>query len=156
MDGQKLKDLLQCSYCNERLDEQSQVLPCQHTFCTKCLNIVVGEKGHLQCPECSTDYPELDIDNLPKNMLLLRILESLKNTKNAKKTVDSAEPLPENAVPKRDNIKPKDAVKRLSAKVNSELICYNIENKRQHGNVLVPKAEHFIIHILPYFCHLIP
>lgn len=123
MDGQKLKDLLQCSYCNDNLDEKSQVLPCQHTFCTKCLNIVVEEKGHLQCPECSTDYPELDINNLPKNMLLLRILEGLKNTKNATNTVNlnpnepSTAAMTENTIPKRDNIKPKDAVKRLSAKV---------------------------------------
>ena len=124
MDGQKLKDLLTCSYCNDRLDERSQVLPCQHTFCTKCLNIVVEEKGHLQCPECGTDYPELDIENLPKNMLLLRILEGLKNTKNATKSVDSNKLTTptENMIPKRDNIKPKDAVKRLSAKVKSQSI----------------------------------
>lgn len=125
MDGQKLKALLQCSFCNDRLDERSQVLPCQHTFCTKCLKIIIGEKGHLQCPECSTDYPDLDIDNLPKNMLLMRILEGLKNTKISTKTVDdSNDPLStENTIPKRDNIKPKDAVKKLSAKVKLQ-DCY--------------------------------
>uniref|UniRef100_A0A7M5UFC9 Uncharacterized protein n=1 Tax=Clytia hemisphaerica TaxID=252671 RepID=A0A7M5UFC9_9CNID len=119
MDGQKLKDLLQCAYCLERLDEKSKVLPCQHTFCTKCLNIIVENKGHLHCPECKSDFRNTNIDELPKNMLLLRILETLKNTNNklrgcSDKLTEGQDEIP--SVPKHENPKPKDAVKRISAK----------------------------------------
>lgn len=37
MDEHTLNDLLECSVCLERLDTTSKVLPCQHTFCRKCL-----------------------------------------------------------------------------------------------------------------------
>lgn len=130
MDGQDLTNLLQCSYCNEKMDEKSQVLPCQHTFCTKCLNIVVEQKGHLQCPECNVEYRELDVENLPKNIFLLRLLEQINNTKNTKRNVvDSSESLTnENPIPNRDNIKPKDAVKRLSDKVEIYILDFKHHN----------------------------
>lgn len=39
MDANTLNDLLECSVCLERLDTSSRVLPCQHTFCRKCLEV---------------------------------------------------------------------------------------------------------------------
>lgn len=39
MDERTLNDLLECSVCLERLDTTSKVLPCQHTFCRKCLEV---------------------------------------------------------------------------------------------------------------------
>lgn len=39
MDERTLNDLLECSVCLERLDTSSKVLPCQHTFCRKCLEV---------------------------------------------------------------------------------------------------------------------
>lgn len=39
MDEHTLNDLLECSVCLERLDTSSKVLPCQHTFCRKCLEV---------------------------------------------------------------------------------------------------------------------
>ncbi|CAH2055912.1 unnamed protein product, partial [Iphiclides podalirius] len=39
MDEGLLNDLLECSVCLERLDTSSRVLPCQHTFCLKCLKV---------------------------------------------------------------------------------------------------------------------
>lgn len=40
MDEGLLNDLLECSVCLERLDTSSRVLPCQHTFCLKCLKVI--------------------------------------------------------------------------------------------------------------------
>lgn len=42
MDERLLNDLLECSVCLERLDTSSKVLPCQHTFCRKCLEVSFG------------------------------------------------------------------------------------------------------------------
>lgn len=111
MDEKRLDFLLECSVCLERLDERSKVLPCQHTFCTKCLTIILETRGHVQCPECRADYPNLVISKLPKNVLLVRILDNLKNIEN--KDVNSSQ---ENSN-KRDDITPKDTAKRLSAKI---------------------------------------
>uniref|UniRef100_A0A8C9BWV8 RING-type E3 ubiquitin transferase n=1 Tax=Phocoena sinus TaxID=42100 RepID=A0A8C9BWV8_PHOSS len=47
-----LLDLLECSVCLERLDTTAKVLPCQHTFCRRCLESIVCSRHELRCPEC--------------------------------------------------------------------------------------------------------
>lgn len=65
--------------CLERLDTSSKVLPCQHTFCKKCLEEIVERHKELRCPECRVLVPS-KIDELPPNVLLMRILEGMKNS----------------------------------------------------------------------------
>ncbi|XP_039434512.1 E3 ubiquitin-protein ligase SH3RF1-like [Culex pipiens pallens] len=77
MDERLLNDLLECSVCLERLDTSSKVLPCQHTFCRKCLEEIVASHQELRCPECRV-LVEIKIDELPPNVLLMRILEGMK------------------------------------------------------------------------------
>uniref|UniRef100_A0A1B0BAZ8 RING-type E3 ubiquitin transferase n=1 Tax=Glossina palpalis gambiensis TaxID=67801 RepID=A0A1B0BAZ8_9MUSC len=79
MDENTLNDLLECSVCLERLDTSSKVLPCQHTFCRKCLEVIHASHQELRCPECRV-LVETKIDDLPPNVLLMRILEGMKNT----------------------------------------------------------------------------
>lgn len=74
MDEHTLNDLLECSVCLERLNLNSKVLPCQHTFCRKCLEVIVSSQGSLRCPECRV-LVDMKIDELPPNVLLMRILE---------------------------------------------------------------------------------
>jgi len=78
MDEGTLNDLLECSICLERLDTSSKVLPCQHTFCKKCLQEIVDSHKELRCPECRVLVP-CKVDDLPPNVLLMRILEGMKN-----------------------------------------------------------------------------
>ncbi|XP_026272003.1 E3 ubiquitin-protein ligase SH3RF1 isoform X1 [Frankliniella occidentalis] len=78
MDEWTLNDLLECSVCLERLDTSSKVLPCQHTFCKKCLEEIHVTKKELRCPECRV-LVETSIDDLPPNVLLMRILEGMRN-----------------------------------------------------------------------------
>ncbi|XP_055923875.1 E3 ubiquitin-protein ligase SH3RF1 isoform X2 [Eupeodes corollae] len=78
MDERTLNDLLECSVCLERLDTSSKVLPCQHTFCRKCLEVIVASRQELRCPECRV-LVDIKIDELPPNVLLMRILEGMKN-----------------------------------------------------------------------------
>ncbi|XP_058457926.1 E3 ubiquitin-protein ligase SH3RF1 [Malaya genurostris] len=77
MDERLLNDLLECSVCLERLDTSSKVLPCQHTFCRKCLEEIVSSHQELRCPECRV-LVDIKIDELPPNVLLMRILEGMK------------------------------------------------------------------------------
>lgn len=77
MDEKLLNDLLECSVCLERLDTSSKVLSCQHTFCKKCLDEIVATHKELRCPECRT-LVECRVDELPPNVLLMRILEGMK------------------------------------------------------------------------------
>ncbi|XP_022913310.1 E3 ubiquitin-protein ligase SH3RF1-like isoform X2 [Onthophagus taurus] len=78
MDEGTLNDLLECSVCLERLDTSSKVLPCQHTFCKKCLEEIVDRHKELRCPECRI-LIHTKIDDLPPNVLLMRILEGMRN-----------------------------------------------------------------------------
>ncbi|XP_016976509.1 E3 ubiquitin-protein ligase SH3RF1 [Drosophila rhopaloa] len=97
MDEHTLNDLLECSVCLERLDTTSKVLPCQHTFCRKCLQDIVASQHKLRCPECRI-LVSSKIDELPPNVLLMRILEGMKQTAAAGKgdsKEEEAEPQPE-------------------------------------------------------------
>ncbi|XP_076236122.1 SH3 domain containing ring finger posh isoform X1 [Calliopsis andreniformis] len=88
MDECMLNDLLECSVCLERLDTSSKVLPCQHTFCKKCLEEIVSTHRELRCPECRV-LVDAKVDDLPPNVLLMRILEGMRNAapKQATKSV---------------------------------------------------------------------
>ncbi|XP_053616337.1 E3 ubiquitin-protein ligase SH3RF3 isoform X2 [Plodia interpunctella] len=79
MDEGLLNDLLECSVCLERLDTSSRVLPCQHTFCLKCLKVIVESHKELRCPECRI-LVEVKLEELPPNVLLMRILEGMNNS----------------------------------------------------------------------------
>ncbi|XP_028259708.1 E3 ubiquitin-protein ligase SH3RF1 isoform X2 [Parambassis ranga] len=77
MDESVLLDLLECPVCLERLDASAKVLPCQHTFCRRCLQGILGSRGELRCPECRT-LVECAVDELPSNILLVRLLDGIK------------------------------------------------------------------------------
>lgn len=83
MEEWMLNDLLECSVCLERLDSSSRVLPCQHTFCKKCLEEILTTHKELRCPECRV-LVAAKIDELPPNVLLMRILEGMKNVPRIK------------------------------------------------------------------------
>ncbi|XP_022225747.2 E3 ubiquitin-protein ligase SH3RF1 [Drosophila obscura] len=90
MDEHTLNDLLECSVCLDRLDTTSKVLPCQHTFCRKCLVDIVASQHKLRCPECRV-LVSSKIDELPPNVLLMRILEGMKQTAAAVKNDNKSE-----------------------------------------------------------------
>ncbi|XP_066562081.1 E3 ubiquitin-protein ligase SH3RF3 [Amia ocellicauda] len=77
MDESSLLDLLECSVCLERLDTTAKVLPCQHTFCRRCLENIVSSRSELRCPECRI-LVDCGVDDLPANILLVRLLDGIK------------------------------------------------------------------------------
>lgn len=77
MDESVLLDLLECPVCLERLDASAKVLPCQHTFCKRCLLGIVSSRNELRCPECRT-LVDCNVDDLPNNILLVRLLDGIK------------------------------------------------------------------------------
>ncbi|XP_053111355.1 E3 ubiquitin-protein ligase SH3RF1 [Hemicordylus capensis] len=77
MDESALLDLLECPVCLERLDASAKVLPCQHTFCKRCLLGIVSSRNELRCPECRT-LVDCNVDELPSNILLVRLLDGIK------------------------------------------------------------------------------
>ncbi|XP_071562756.1 E3 ubiquitin-protein ligase SH3RF3 isoform X3 [Temnothorax nylanderi] len=97
MDECMLNDLLECSVCLERLDTSSKVLPCQHTFCKKCLEEIVSTHRELRCPECRV-LVDVKVDDLPPNVLLMRILEGMRNAA-PKNQAKSALPLSRSSGP---------------------------------------------------------
>ncbi|KAL4608860.1 SH3 domain-containing RING finger protein 3-like isoform X1 [Arapaima gigas] len=77
MDESSLLDLLECSVCLERLDTTAKVLPCQHTFCRRCLENILCSRNELRCPECRI-LVDCGVDELPANILLVRLLDGIK------------------------------------------------------------------------------
>lgn len=76
-ESSSLLDLLECSVCLERLDTTAKVLPCQHTFCRRCLENIVTSRNELRCPECRI-LVDCGVDDLPANILLVRLLDGIK------------------------------------------------------------------------------
>ncbi|XP_043918505.1 E3 ubiquitin-protein ligase SH3RF1 isoform X2 [Protopterus annectens] len=77
MDESALLDLLECPVCFERLDATAKVLPCQHTFCKRCLLGILTSRSELRCPECRT-LVECSVEELPSNILLVRLLDGIR------------------------------------------------------------------------------
>ncbi|XP_068602242.1 E3 ubiquitin-protein ligase SH3RF3-like [Brachionichthys hirsutus] len=76
-ESSSLLDLLECSVCLERLDTTAKVLPCQHTFCRRCLENILSSRNELRCPECRI-LVDCGVDELPANILLVRLLDGIK------------------------------------------------------------------------------
>ena len=83
MDALAIFEGVDCSVCLERLDETCKVLPCQHTFCKGCLKAIVASRQELRCPECRRLVTE-NVDELPGNIMLIRLLEGLKDRQTRK------------------------------------------------------------------------
>ncbi len=125
-----LGDLLECSVCLEPLGTEHKVLPCQHTFCTRCLVDVKtrrqrdkqeqqrqqqqqqqqqqadSDEADLLCPECRAPCL-VPLDKLPSNVILNRILEGIKSEKKSGGTDVTPKAPPattQPSIPKRDSI----------------------------------------------------
>lgn len=113
MDAVQLNEILECSVCLEPLDQSCKVLPCQHTFCRRCLKEIAERRKELRCPECRIIVEE-DVDDLPANILLVRILEQL-NRQNRIKTPDSLD--------EESSEKPSDQVRLFVNLESMRFVC---------------------------------
>ncbi|XP_061783914.2 E3 ubiquitin-protein ligase SH3RF2 [Nerophis lumbriciformis] len=80
MEDPSLTALLECPLCSEQLDGSAKVLPCQHTFCKACLQRQEAAHSQLLCPECRTPVRVRTVEELPENILLMRLLEGLQGS----------------------------------------------------------------------------
>ncbi|XP_061755681.1 E3 ubiquitin-protein ligase SH3RF2 isoform X2 [Nerophis ophidion] len=80
MEDPSLAALLECPLCSEQLDMSAKVLPCQHTFCKACLQRQEAAHSQLFCPECRTPVNVRTVEELPENILLMRLLEGLQGS----------------------------------------------------------------------------
>ncbi|XP_054647525.1 E3 ubiquitin-protein ligase SH3RF2 isoform X2 [Dunckerocampus dactyliophorus] len=80
MEDLSLTALLECPLCLEQLDVTAKVLPCQHTFCKACLQRQEAAHSHLLCPECRAPVRARTVEELPENILLVRLLEELQGS----------------------------------------------------------------------------
>lgn len=71
--------LLECPLCSEQLDVSAKVLPCQHTFCMSCLqkHQAAHAPSPLLCPDCRAPVPARTVEELPANLLLVRLLDGI-------------------------------------------------------------------------------
>ncbi|XP_061689987.1 E3 ubiquitin-protein ligase SH3RF1 [Syngnathoides biaculeatus] len=92
MEALSLMDLLECPLCSEQLDASAKVLPCQHTFCKACLQKQEAAHSQLICPECRTPARARTVDELPANILLVRLLDGLQGSAGASRNSHYAVP----------------------------------------------------------------
>nr|XP_006825015.1 PREDICTED: tripartite motif-containing protein 2-like [Saccoglossus kowalevskii] len=71
------EDFLCCAICLERYSDP-KILPCQHTFCKKCL-VQLAEKGvadTLMCPTCNRSV-KVPINDLQSNFFMSSLLDKI-------------------------------------------------------------------------------
>ncbi|XP_033829445.1 E3 ubiquitin-protein ligase SH3RF2 [Periophthalmus magnuspinnatus] len=86
MEDLSLMALLQCPGCLQQLDSSAKVLPCQHTFCKPCLQRQEPVQSQLLCPECQAPAHAQTAEELPTNLMLVRLLEGLQITQGPANT----------------------------------------------------------------------
>ena len=84
-----IADDLRCSICLD-LFTQPKILPCCHTFCKACLELLVERdqrgKLSLSCPNCRKRYVlRGGVHNIPNNLALENILATLRTQREPPK-----------------------------------------------------------------------
>ena len=51
-----IRDMTECPVCLEQLKEPRS-LPCLHSFCTECLQGLLGTRQAIRCPCCNKETP---------------------------------------------------------------------------------------------------
>ena len=79
---------LECSLCLEQF-VSPKVLPCQHTFCLKCLQDLVTTNSYinsLPCPLCNeaAPIPNKRVENFPSNFMAASLLQYAVSAKTEK------------------------------------------------------------------------
>ncbi|CAF3802124.1 unnamed protein product [Adineta steineri] len=71
-----LEVLLECPLCLDRFD-QPRMIPCGHTYCTKCLNELCAGSDTIICPQCRQQYdvPTAGIALFPRNLSYQQLLD---------------------------------------------------------------------------------
>ena len=81
---ENIEKLVECAICFNTI-ETPKMLPCQHTFCLNpCLKSMVDVlKAKIKCAICRREVklPEEGLQNLPSNILLSNLIETLQETK---------------------------------------------------------------------------
>lgn len=94
--------LLECPLCYEQLDASAKVLPCQHTFCKACLQKQEAAHSQLFCPECRAPIRARTVEELPTNILLVRLLEGLQGSAGPSRNSRYAVPFARSSGPVRE------------------------------------------------------
>ncbi|XP_014206689.1 RING finger protein nhl-1-like [Copidosoma floridanum] len=76
-----LEDVIRCPIC-EQIMQSPRMLPCQHTFCKKCLEWKFDEdprnkENVLRCPVCKAEAKNFTRDNLPPNLSIESVLRAV-------------------------------------------------------------------------------
>ena len=73
-----LDEITECPICREVFTDPRE-LPCVHTYCLKCIKDWCKDKrngDNGSCPQCRKEFqiPEHDINDLPKNIFVTKLL----------------------------------------------------------------------------------
>ncbi|XP_078602570.1 uncharacterized protein LOC144876784 [Branchiostoma floridae x Branchiostoma japonicum] len=74
------EEILVCQICFEDYHEP-KVLPCQHTFCKKCLAKMVAKMGKLTCPNCRRQcpLPQNGVEGFPTSFFVNKLRDIIVN-----------------------------------------------------------------------------
>ncbi|CAF0836348.1 unnamed protein product [Didymodactylos carnosus] len=78
VDYNDLESLLECSLCLDRFQEP-RLIPCQHTYCTKCIQELCEGSDTIICPQCRAQHPiqqkQDGVLQFPRNITYQQLLD---------------------------------------------------------------------------------
>lgn len=83
-------DDFSCLLCNSVYDEKTHIprmlISCGHTYCEVCLrnNYSNAEDNSLKCPEDNTQNHIKNVEDLPRNLTLIKLLKKSSNRNNTR------------------------------------------------------------------------
>lgn len=109
-----------------------------HVFIYFCFKDIVSSHSLLRCPECRV-LVDIKIDNLPPNVLLMRILEVVKSSSSTKEIIKQKASFC-NTITNNSNVENEKLQNQISTKVNSTDISQNNDNSNSLNSGLSSSA----------------
>lgn len=79
-------DDFNCLSCNSVFNDTNRsprlLTSCGHTVCQECLTSMLVKNNVIKCPEDNNEYSYTSIDELPKNVILIKLLEKTRNRRS--------------------------------------------------------------------------
>ncbi|XP_066298913.1 tripartite motif-containing protein 3-like [Branchiostoma lanceolatum] len=134
--GEQISEELTCSICLE-LFTRPKVLPCQHTFCQDCLQVHLGDKKYLKCPNCRQQVKlrRQGVAGLPDNHLVSNLCERLQ-----KQATLSGETREQPQSGNRCSFHPSEEVK-LYCKQCCVPVCNECLDEAHSGHVMITQKK---------------
>ncbi|XP_032233664.2 transcription intermediary factor 1-beta [Nematostella vectensis] len=134
--------IIKCPVCLETFDDP-RVLPCQHSFCKKCVTgVAKARRGLVVCPQCRREswLPRKGVKGYPSNIFIKNVIDILNNGSDASKRPINCSSCASNAIASHNCIYCNEKLCGECAMTHGQRLGNNVtdEVRRRHHVLVLP------------------